>query len=38
MKTSRPWASTTVAWENTPLGVLILSVVTSRFDMSGFLL
>ena len=31
MKTSLPWASITVACENTPLGVRILSVLTSRF-------
>src|SRR5713226_6852683 len=36
-KTSRPFASTTVAWENTPVGFLIRSDETSRLGMSAFL-
>src|SRR5712691_2582015 len=34
-KTSRPFASTTVAWENTPVGFLIRSDETSRLGMSA---
>jgi hypothetical protein len=37
MKARRPFASITVAWEKTPIGLRIESVVTSRFGMSGFL-
>ena len=37
MKTSFPFASTTVAWENTPAGFLMAVVDTSRLGMSGFL-
>src|SRR5713101_2539626 len=36
-KTSRPFASTTVACENTPTGFLMASDETSRLGMSTFL-